>query len=88
MEYQLWMGHLYKKYYVSLESKYLFHLSHLHQFMDWTVITGENYQSLAVSIPRVTHGIDFRFVLRLSFYQCLNCMFGLHTLNWTIWSYW
>ena len=39
MEYQLWMwmGHFYTRsinYYASLVSKYRFHLSHLHQFLD------------------------------------------------------
>ena len=41
----------------------------------WTVMTGENYQSLALSIPCVTH--DYGFFLRLPIYQCFTQTAGL-----------
>ena len=71
---------LYKKYKLLCESGMQVSLPSLPSppVSGWTVMTGENYQSLAVSIPCVTRGMDYLFCfLRLSFYQCFNQTVGL-----------
>ena len=56
----------------------------------WTVMTGENYQSLASSIPRVSQGRHLsclRILLVTSFFYSYY-RFSLHILSCACWSYW